>query len=94
MEIILAGIADGIVRESSIFEMWFAVVSVVAFSSSAQRFFIALAVAAVALVALRSSQIGYYSGTVAVIAVIALTLWSAIGWGLRVAFVRYVPQSK
>ena len=93
MGIILALIAEGIVRESSNFEMWFAVVLVVAFSSSAQRFFIALAVAAVALVTIRwcCSGIPEYSGTLAVMAVIALALWSAIGCGLRVAFVRFVP---
>src|SRR5262245_26208147 len=89
MEIILPAMAEGIVEASSNPEMWIAVAAVVAFSSSPQRFFIALVVAAVALVVLRFATIAGDSGTRALIAVIALALWSAIGCGLRVAFVRY-----
>jgi hypothetical protein len=90
----LVAIAAQIAGTSSSPEMWIAVFTVVALSNSPKRFLIALAAAAVALVGIRASLIpGYRLLGAGVIAMIALTLWSSMGWGLRVAFAKLAPQS-
>jgi hypothetical protein len=89
---LLVAIAGAILGISSSPEMWIAVAVVVAFSSSAAAFLIALALAAVALVGLKYALIPGFPPILAVITVVALALWSSIGWGLRTMIMRAFPQ--
>jgi len=89
---LLIAIVGAILGISSSPEMWVAVILVVAFSSSANAFLIALALAAVALVGLKYALIPGFPLIFAVLTVVALALWSSIGWGLRTMIMRAFPQ--
>jgi hypothetical protein len=89
---LLVDIAGAILGISSSPEMWIAVLVVVAFSSSATAFLTALALGAVALVGLKYAMIPGFPMILAVITVVALALWSAIGWWLRTMIMRAFPQ--
>jgi hypothetical protein len=89
---LVVDIAGAILGISSSPEMWIAVLVVVAFSSSATAFLTALALAAVALVGLKYALIPGFQPIFAVLTVVALALWSSIGWWLRTLIVRAFPQ--
>jgi hypothetical protein len=78
-----ADIAGSIVGTSLAPEMWLAVGCVVYWARSTQSFFIALAIAALALVAVRFVVVTNYHAKAAIFAVLALAVWSSIGWGIR-----------
>jgi hypothetical protein len=88
----LVAIAGAILGLSSSPEMWVAVVVVVAFSHSARDFLIAFAIAAVALVGVKYALIPGFPVIFAVLTVVALAIWSSIGWGLRTMVMRAFPQ--
>jgi hypothetical protein len=84
----LAAITGQIIGTSLSPEMWVAVAVVVYYARSAKSYFLALLIAATALLALRFAMISGYPMRAAVFAVLALTLWSSIAWGIRAAIVK------
>ena len=79
----LADIAGSIAGTSLALEMWLAVGCVVFWARSTASYFVALAIAALAIVALRFAITTNYQPKQAVFAVLALAVWSSIGWGIR-----------
>ncbi len=63
--------------------MWLAVGCVIYFARSTKLFLMALVIAALALVAVRFAIVTNYQPKQAVFAVVALAVWSSIGWGIR-----------
>lgn len=78
-----ADIVGSIVGTSLSPEMWLAAGCVIYYARSTISFFVALVIAALALVALRFAIVTNYQTKGAAYAVLALTVWSSIGWGLR-----------
>ena len=64
-------------------EMWLAVSCVIYFARSTISFFMTLVVAALCLVAVGFVIIPNYHAKSALFAVLALAIWSSIGWGVR-----------
>jgi hypothetical protein len=89
---LLVAILGAIIGISSSPEMWIAVAVVVLFSSSTKAFLAALALAAVALVGLKYAMLPGFPPILAVLTVVALALWSSIGWWLRTMVTRAFPQ--
>jgi hypothetical protein len=84
----LAAITGRIIGISLSPEMWGAVAVVIYFGRSTKAFFAALPIAAATLIALGFTIIPGYSITAATSAVLALTLWSSIGCGIRAAITK------
>lgn len=84
----LVALAGQVVGTSLSPEMWIAVVAVVAFGRNTSRFFIALAMAALGLVAFRALLIPDYPVQAALAAILALSIWSLLGALIRARLTR------
>lgn len=79
----LADIAGYLVGTSLGPEMWLATGCVIYWARSAASFLAALAIASLGLVALGFAIIPNYQPKQGIFVVLALTVWSSIGWGIR-----------
>jgi hypothetical protein len=88
-----ADIAGYLVGTSLSPEMWLAVGGVIYYARSTVSFFIALVIAAAALVAIRFVVVANYQPKQAIFAALALIVWSSIGWGIR-ALLRWRERAR
>jgi len=78
-----AALAGQIIGTSLSPEMWAAVAAVIYFARSSRAFVVALMIAATVLLAVRFAMIPAYQPMAVMSAVLALVIWSSIGWGIR-----------
>jgi hypothetical protein len=84
----LAATTGQIIGTSLSPEMWGAVAAVVYYGRAAKAFAVALVIATAALLMLRFMLMPDYPIKAAGSAIVALALWSSIGWGIRVLLSR------
>jgi hypothetical protein len=89
----LADIAGYVIGTSLSPEMWLAAGGVIYYARSPISFFLALVIAALALVALRFAVVTNYHVKSAIFAVLALAVWASIGWGIR-ALLRWRERAR